>query len=117
VKQIIIAFVDRFSAYATRERDMASANGATDKQTGIPEDVKLFEVFWEQVSQVIQNRTEFSTEDEVALLLSLMNLSCSCYSNRLDYVVQVFDFCKSRLEVAAQCVIYRTVSISVSTYC
>lgn len=65
------------------------------KFRGIPEDVRLFEVFWEQIVRLIRARPDLSLQDVTALLVSLANLSLSCYPDRLEYVDQVLGFASS----------------------
>ncbi|BGP19843.1 hypothetical protein JCM10213_003152 [Rhodosporidiobolus nylandii] len=67
-------------------------DGAVKKFRGIPEDVKLFEVFWEQVVNLIKARPDLSIQDITALLVSLANLSLSCYPAHLTYIDQVLSF-------------------------
>lgn len=62
------------------------------KFRGIPEDVRLFEVFWEQIVRLIRARPDLSLHDVTSLLVSLSNLSLSCYPDRLEYVDQVLGF-------------------------
>lgn len=81
IKSIVIALIDRLAAYAAREAEnetaepaapngdatavngdaeAAQTNGETGgvrKYRGIPEDVKLFEVFWHQVVELIKVRS------------------------------------------------------------
>ena len=108
IKQIITTFIDRLAAFAMRERENTetdevkgdkedkedSKKSAETKTNGIPSDIKLFEIFWEQVSGIIKNRTELSLQDVVSLLMSLMNLSLSCYPVQLDYVEKIWTFAK-----------------------
>ncbi|KAL8291290.1 hypothetical protein RQP46_002268 [Phenoliferia psychrophenolica] len=68
------------------------------KFRGIPEDVKLFEVFWHQIVELIKARPDLSIQDITALLVSIMNLSLSCYPDQLSYVDQVLSF--ARLKVS-----------------
>ncbi|GFZ43598.1 Vacuolar protein sorting-associated protein 35 [Saitozyma sp. JCM 24511] len=90
------------------------------KFRGIPEDVKLFEMFWEQVVQLIrvsarscrivipsmadaaQARPDLSIQDITALCVSLINLSLSCYPDRLEYVDQILSFAHSKCQEFAQ---------------
>lgn len=83
---------------------------------GVPEDVKLFEVFWKQVVELIkvrddcsliadetqvsfhQARPDLSIQDITALLVSLTNLSVSCYPDRLEYVDQVLGFAHDKVK-------------------
>lgn len=68
------------------------------KFRGIPEDVPLFEVFWEQIVRLIRARPDLSLQDVTALLVSLANLSLSCYPDRLEYVDQVLGFASSIIQ-------------------
>lgn len=67
------------------------------KFRGIPEDVKLFEVFWAQVVQLIRARPDLSIQDITALFVSLANLSLSCYPDQLEYVDQVLAFAREKV--------------------
>ncbi|KAF0304334.1 Vacuolar protein sorting-associated protein 35 [Amphibalanus amphitrite] len=81
VKTIIISLIDRLASFATR-----------DGGSGIPDSVPLFDIFSEQVADVIQNRAgALPAEDMAALQVSLLNLAHKCYHDRLDYVDKVFE--------------------------
>ncbi|OCH94222.1 vacuolar protein sorting-associated protein 35 [Obba rivulosa] len=67
------------------------------KFRGVPENVKLFEVFWEQVVELIKARPDLSIQDVTALLVSLTNLSLSCYPDRLEYVDQILSFAHDKI--------------------
>ncbi|KAL0950492.1 hypothetical protein HGRIS_007303 [Hohenbuehelia grisea] len=71
---------------------------ATQKFRGIPENVQLFEVFWKQVVELIKARPDLSIQDITALLVSLTNLSVSCYPDRLEYVDQVLGFAAEKIK-------------------
>ncbi|TCD71445.1 Vacuolar protein sorting-associated protein 35 [Steccherinum ochraceum] len=68
------------------------------KFRGIPEDVRLFEVFWQQVVELIKARPDLSIQDITALFVSLTNLSLSCYPDRLEYVDQVLGFAHDKIK-------------------
>ncbi|KAF8060859.1 vacuolar protein sorting-associated protein 35 [Lyophyllum atratum] len=68
------------------------------KFRGVPEDVPLFEVFWKQVVELIKARPDLSIQDITALLVSLTNLSLSCYPDRLEYVDQVLGFTADKIQ-------------------
>lgn len=70
---------------------------AVRKFRGVPEDVQLFEVFWKQVVELIKARPDLSIQDITALLVSLTNLSLSCYPDRLEYVDQVLSFAADKI--------------------
>ncbi|XP_033104748.1 vacuolar protein sorting-associated protein 35-like [Anneissia japonica] len=78
VKNIIIALIDRLALYASR-----------DDTTGIPSDLKLFDIFSEQVAAVVKARSDMPVEDVVALQVSLINLALKCYPERVDYIDKV----------------------------
>ncbi|GAA5849350.1 hypothetical protein JCM3766R1_005324 [Sporobolomyces carnicolor] len=75
--------------------------GTGKKYRGIPEDVKLFEVFWAQVVNLIKARPDLSIQDVTALLVSLANLSLSCYPSHLDYIDQVLSFALTQCQLCA----------------
>lgn len=83
---------------------VAPTTPAVKKYRGIPEDVRLFEVFWHQVVELIKARPDLSIQDITALIGSLLNLSISCYPDRIDYVDQVLTFAKMKVdEFADRC--------------
>lgn len=82
VKNIIISLIDRLATFSQR----ADASVGT---TGIPSDVRLFDVFSDQVSTIIQSRQDVPPEDIVALQVSLVHLAYKCYPDRVDYVDKV----------------------------
>lgn len=58
---------------------------------GIPSDIKLFDIFSDQVAQVIQTRQDMPAEDIVSLQVSLLHLALKCYRERVDYVDKVLQ--------------------------
>ncbi|KAJ7632384.1 vacuolar protein sorting-associated protein 35 [Roridomyces roridus] len=79
------------------EAPVASASTAR-KFRGVPENVQLFEVFWQQVVELIKARPDLSIQDVTALFVSLTNLSLSCYPDRLEYVDQVLAYTSEKLK-------------------
>ncbi|KAH7922391.1 vacuolar protein sorting-associated protein 35 [Leucogyrophana mollusca] len=99
------------------EIDINGTNGASDEKSlkgkekegspvrkfrGVPENVQLFEVFWKQVVELIKARPDLSIQDITALLVSLTNLSLSCYPDRLEYVDQVLGFAQDKIKEFAE---------------
>ncbi|KAG1857109.1 vacuolar protein sorting-associated protein 35 [Suillus subluteus] len=68
------------------------------KFRGVPQNVQLFEVFWKQVVELIKARPDLSIQDITALLVSLTNLSLSCYPDRLEYVDQILGFAHEKIK-------------------
>ncbi|KAI1315191.1 Vacuolar protein sorting-associated protein 35 [Mortierella claussenii] len=66
------------------------------KIRGIPEDVKLFEIFWGKIVDLVKYRPDLSIQDITALLVSLINLSLSCYPENLGYADQVLGFARDK---------------------
>jgi len=66
-------------------------NGDSNTNGGIPTNVKLFEVFYKQVMQVVSMQ-RLPIQDITALLVSLVNLALNIYPERLDYVDQVLHY-------------------------
>ncbi|ESO93143.1 hypothetical protein LOTGIDRAFT_206542 [Lottia gigantea] len=80
VKNIIIALIDRLASFAQSEEG-----------NGIPSDIQLFDIFSQQIAQVIQNRPDMPPEDIVALQVALMNLALKCYPDKVEYVDKVLE--------------------------
>ncbi|BEI83699.1 hypothetical protein CcaverHIS002_0403030 [Cutaneotrichosporon cavernicola] len=64
---------------------------------GIPEDAHLFEVFWQQIVELIKARPDLSVQDITALFVSLANLSLSCYPDRLEYIDQILSYATTKV--------------------
>lgn len=67
------------------------------KHRGIPENVKLYEIFFGQVKNLVQAQ-HLPIQDTIALLVSLANLALNIYPERLDYVDQVLDYANSKVK-------------------
>ncbi|XP_012935146.1 vacuolar protein sorting-associated protein 35 [Aplysia californica] len=80
VKNIIIALIDRLASFAQSEEG-----------SGIPPEIQLFDIFSQQISQVIQNRPDMPPEDIVSLQVALINLALKCYPDKVDYVDKVLE--------------------------
>lgn len=59
---------------STEQPEEPATNGDSKTKTGIPEDVKLYDVFYEQVVNLIKTRA-LPIQDTMALLVSLVNLA------------------------------------------
>ncbi|XP_043489865.1 vacuolar protein sorting-associated protein 35 isoform X4 [Polistes fuscatus] len=88
VKNIIISLIDRLAAYSQRS-DGVGGPGSPNQVPGIPQDVKLFDVFSDQIATIIQTRQDMPAEDIVSLQVALINLAHKCYPDRVDYVDKV----------------------------
>ncbi|TPX64175.1 hypothetical protein CcCBS67573_g08474 [Chytriomyces confervae] len=99
VKATVMSLVNRFTAFARRAREehsvkvkAAAARGEKlEPISGIPGEIRVFEIFWEQV------RPEFELHDVIALLSSLVELSTGCYPTRYDYVDLILGYAKDRV--------------------
>ncbi|XP_011303901.1 vacuolar protein sorting-associated protein 35 isoform X1 [Fopius arisanus] len=88
VKNIIISLIDRLATFSQRS-DGVGGPGSPNQIPGIPQDVKLFDVFSDQVATIIQTRQDMPPEDIVSLQVALINLAHKCYPDRVDYVDKV----------------------------
>ncbi|KLO17589.1 vacuolar protein sorting-associated protein 35 [Schizopora paradoxa] len=86
------------SAVSEKGKEKETEAPVVKKFRGIPENVRLFEVFWHQVVELIKARPDLSIQDITALLVSLMNLSVSCYPDRLEYVDQILSFASEKIK-------------------
>lgn len=67
-----------------------------EKFRGIPTDVKLFEIFWQQIINLVRARPDIKIQDISAMLVSLCNLALSCYPAQLEYVNQVLNYAEEK---------------------
>ncbi|KAI9673156.1 MAG: Vacuolar protein sorting-associated protein 35 [Caeruleum heppii] len=72
------------------------AESPQEKKRGIPEDVKLYEIFYGQVVNLV-NAQRLPIQDTTALLVSLANLALNIYPERLDYVDQVLSYAAEKV--------------------
>lgn len=85
IKSILVGLIDRLATYAVNEK--------------IPAEIKIFEIFSTQVSDVVENQKDnMLVEDILALQVSLLGLAITCYPDTLAYVDQVFAFSHKLLE-------------------
>jgi len=80
VKNIVIALIDRLAQFATR-----------DDSPGIPGNIKLSQIFSDEISSIIKARPDMFPEDIVSLEVSLMNLAHKCYQERVDMIDTVLQ--------------------------
>ncbi|KAJ2901981.1 Vacuolar protein sorting-associated protein 35 [Zalerion maritima] len=66
------------------------------KTRGIPDNVKLYEIFFEQVRILVEVQ-RLPIQDTIALLVSLANLALNIYTERLDYVDQILDYASKKV--------------------
>ncbi|KAL5002323.1 vacuolar protein sorting-associated protein 35 [Aspergillus recurvatus] len=80
------------SEETTKPAEEATANGRDeDQKPSAPQDIKLYDIFYEQVVNLIKSRG-LPIQDTMALLVSLVNLALNTYPERLEYVDQVLQF-------------------------
>ncbi|RDW86390.1 Vacuolar protein sorting-associated protein 35 [Aspergillus mulundensis] len=76
----------------TKPAEEPTANGRDeDQKPSTPQDVKLYDIFYEQVVNLIKSRG-LPIQDTMALLVSLVNLALNTYPEHLEYVDQVLEF-------------------------
>ncbi|KAK5233764.1 retromer complex subunit Vps35 [Exophiala xenobiotica] len=66
-----------------------------DKTTAGLGEVKLFEIFYEQVVSLVKTRG-LPIQDTMALLTSLANLALNIYPDRLEYVDQILAYAREK---------------------
>ncbi|KAI1503184.1 vacuolar protein sorting-associated protein 35 [Biscogniauxia marginata] len=67
------------------------------KQRGIPHNVKLYEIFFDQVNNLVTAQ-HLPIQDTIALLVSLTNLALNIYPGRLDYVDQILNYANAKVK-------------------
>ncbi|PQE17059.1 vacuolar sorting-associated 35 protein [Rutstroemia sp. NJR-2017a BBW] len=75
-------------------------DGTNERSKAIPENIKLYEIFFEQVMNLVASQ-RLSVQDTLALLVSLVNLALKVHPDRLDYVDQVLEYAAERIKAYA----------------
>ncbi|KAF1932904.1 vacuolar protein sorting-associated protein 35 [Didymella exigua CBS 183.55] len=84
------------TAASLADTETADPDGAIEKRRGIPSNVKLFEIFHEQVQTLVKMQ-RLAIQDTIGLLVSLANLALNIYPERLDYIDQVLSFANQKV--------------------
>ncbi|KAI9738058.1 MAG: Vacuolar protein sorting-associated protein 35 [Claussenomyces sp. TS43310] len=79
------------------DAETATPMRSAKKHRGIPEDVKLYEIFFEQAMNLVSAQ-HLSIQDTTALLVSLINLALNIYPERLDYVDQILEYTNQKCQ-------------------
>ncbi len=80
------------------EESNSNLDGTNEKKdSGIPENIKLYEIFFEQVMNLV-NAQHLPIQDTTALLVSLVNLAVNIYPDRLDYVDQILEYADQKVK-------------------
>ncbi|KAL4969740.1 vacuolar protein sorting-associated protein 35 [Aspergillus stella-maris] len=72
-------------------KEPTTNGGDEDQKPTAPQDVKLYDIFYEQVVNLIKSRG-LPIHDTMALLVSLVNLALNTYPEHLEYVDQILQF-------------------------
>ncbi|KAL8821111.1 MAG: hypothetical protein Q9223_000803 [Gallowayella weberi] len=91
--------VDDEQAKSEHDEPTADANGneaQTRKHRGIPENVKLYEIFYDQVTHLVHAQ-RLQIQDTIALLFSIANLALNVYPARLDYMDQILSYANEKV--------------------
>ncbi|KAI9372663.1 vacuolar protein sorting-associated protein 35 [Aspergillus egyptiacus] len=76
---------------SAEEETKANEGDDDGEKPSLPQDVKLYDIFYQQVVSLIKSRG-LPIQDTMALLVSLVNLALNTYPERLEYVDQVLQF-------------------------
>lgn len=85
---------DTEGAPSVAPTEATAVNGEDEppkKRRGIPENVRLYEIFFGQVQNLVQAQ-HLAIQDTIALCVSLTNLALNIYPERLDYVDQILEY-------------------------
>ncbi|KAL1871569.1 hypothetical protein VTK73DRAFT_2033 [Phialemonium thermophilum] len=69
----------------------------SQKKRGIPENVRLYEIFFGQVQNLVQAQ-HLPIQHTIALCVSLTNLALNIYPERLDYVDQILAYANAKVK-------------------
>ncbi|KAL8738271.1 MAG: hypothetical protein Q9181_000906 [Wetmoreana brouardii] len=97
----VTAATDKDSEQPEQSDDTALAvtngdNVPPKKHRGIPDNIKLYEIFYGQVTNLV-NAQRLQIQDTIALLVSLANLALNVYPSRLDYMDQILSYANGKV--------------------
>jgi vacuolar protein sorting-associated protein 35 len=76
-------------------QEPGAVNGDSKPPVSSSGDVKLYEIFYEQVVNLVKTRG-LTIQDTMALLTSLVNLALNIYPEKLEYVDQVLSYASEK---------------------
>ncbi|KAK9389043.1 vacuolar protein sorting-associated protein 35 [Lipomyces mesembrius] len=82
----------------TEEEETPTAPAPVVEEPNLLEEIRLFEVFFEQIQLLIKARPDLPIGDVTALLVSLTNLCLNCYPADLEYIDQIMGFTLEKVE-------------------
>eukprot|EP01121_Diplochlamys_sp_Union-15-3_P020211 TRINITY_DN7824_c0_g1_i7.p1 TRINITY_DN7824_c0_g1~~TRINITY_DN7824_c0_g1_i7.p1 ORF type:complete len:515 (-),score=74.11 TRINITY_DN7824_c0_g1_i7:830-2374(-) len=85
VKTIIISLIDRLANYASKSPQE------------IPKEIKIFDIFYDNISKVFEAQGDMPLENIIALEVSLLNLSLRVFPTIIGYVDRVLGFCAATI--------------------
>lgn len=96
ITAVSVADTETAQTAETAETESTTEEVAVEKNRGIPNNVKLFEIFQEQVQTLVKMQ-RLPIQDTIGLLVSLANLALNIYPERLDYIDQVLTFANQKV--------------------
>ncbi|KAF2133219.1 vacuolar protein sorting-associated protein 35 [Dothidotthia symphoricarpi CBS 119687] len=84
------------TAVSAADTEATVTDNEIEKRRGIPKNVKLFEIFQEQVQTLVKMQ-RLPIQDTIGLLVSLANLALNIYPERLNYIDQVLTFANQKV--------------------
>jgi len=85
VKTIIASLIDRLANFATRNSE------------SVPQEIKIFDIFYNNVKEIITQRPNMELQDILGLQVSLLNLTLKCYPTNKENANEVLGLCKNIL--------------------
>ncbi|KAI5286914.1 Vacuolar protein sorting-associated protein 35 [Ascosphaera aggregata] len=89
---------DDKEASGSSSADIDSSKDEKESSAILPNSIKLYEIFYEQVVNLVRARG-LSIQDTVALLVSLANLSLSIYPDRIENIDQILGYAAARTKL------------------
>ncbi|CAO3655667.1 unnamed protein product [Mucor hiemalis] len=101
IKMIIMALLDRLTAFAKNEAEELGVSENTGGSILIKEENgiggNLFVLFWNEIMELVKTRQDLPVQDQTSLFVSLANFSLTCYADRMDYIDQILMFTKDSI--------------------
>ncbi|KAJ3389359.1 Vacuolar protein sorting-associated protein 35 [Entophlyctis sp. JEL0112] len=97
IKQTVLNLMERFVAFESRaQAEVRQSQNSLEGTHGIPNDIPLFDLFWEQIL-ALSAKPDFKVGDTLELLVAVENLCLKIFPDRMDRLDKILIFAKDSI--------------------
>ncbi|KAJ3212302.1 Vacuolar protein sorting-associated protein 35 [Entophlyctis luteolus] len=97
IKQTVLNLMERFVSFESRaQAEVRQSQNSLEGTHGIPNDIPLFDLFWEQIL-ALSAKPDFKVGDTLELLVAVENLCLKIFPDRMDRLDKILIFAKDSI--------------------